>query len=308
MRVAYLILAHIDAKHIARLTKKITCGTDNFVFIHVDLKSDINKFKKELIDCSQYILLSERVDVRWGGFSSISATINLMRAATTFGHFDRYVLLQGLEYPLKDNKYIEDFFEKNKNTEFILAQNISKTSSINEKHKYRLYHFLDQKHKLFFRILGKINSIFIKIGVIPHFKRNYVKDLNGKKMDIYQGCAQFGLTNRAIKYILNFHDRNSRFNKYFKTMYASDEAYFHTIIYNSPFISATPDGKGVTRPHLTDFENLTYFEYPNEVTIFKNASDWENLKNKSFLFFRKATSESEELLDTIDKIHNESLL
>ena len=40
MRIAYIILCHTDPEHIRRLTKKITGGTDDEAFIHVDGKCD----------------------------------------------------------------------------------------------------------------------------------------------------------------------------------------------------------------------------------------------------------------------------
>ncbi len=123
-------------------------------------------------------------------------------------------------------------------------------------------------------------------------------------MKIHQGCAQFGLTADLVRYIVKFHDENPEFNKYFKSVYAVDESYFHTIVYNSDFVKNTPDGKAVTRPHLTDFENLTYFEYPVTVTLFTKIEDWPKLRDSGFLYFRKASSESKELLDYIDEIHN----
>ena len=124
-----------------------------------------------------------------------------------------------------------------------------------------------------------------------------------ERLEIYQGCAQFGITRKLAEYIVRFHDQNPKFNRFFQTMYAPDESYFHTIVYNSPFVKCTPDGKAITRPHLTNFENLTYFEYPTEVTLFKEKKDWPKLRDSGFLFFRKASSESKELLDYIDEQH-----
>lgn len=54
---------------------------------------------------------------------------------------------------------------------------------------------------------------------------------------------------------------------------------------------------------MTNFENLTYFEYPTEVTLFKEKKDWPKLRDSGFLFFRKVSSESKELLDYIDEQH-----
>ena len=207
-------------------------------------------------------------------------------------------------YQIKTKKEIHRFFEENPETEFILAQNISESDNPKEVHKYSLYWYLDLKTRLWIRILHKANSeLFLKTGIIPHFKKNYVLNYANERLEIYQGCAQFGITRKLAEYIVRFHDQNPKFNRFFQTMYAPDESYFHTIVYNSPFVKCTPDGKAITRPHLTNFENLTYFEYPTEVTLFKEKKDWPKLRDSGFLFFRKASSESKELLDYIDEQH-----
>ena len=244
--------------------------------------------------------------MHWGGYSSIEATVNLFRAAISGGgqSFDRFVILQGLEYPIKSNQEIHAFFEKNARKEFILAQNISESHNPREVHKYSLYWYLDSASTFGAKVVHKVNSVlFLKNGLIPAFKHNYAKSGMNFKMQIYQGCAQFGVTRQLAEYIVGFHDENVEFNRHFQTMYAPDESYFHTIVYNSPFVKNTPDGKAITRPHLTNFENLTYFEYPTTVTLFTQKSDWPKLRDSGYLFFRKASSESKELLDYIDEQH-----
>lgn len=307
MRIAYLILCHTDPHHIARLTQKITKGTDNVAFVHVDGKSDISPFMTLLNPQKQVEVLQNRTNVFWGGYGAIEATIGLMKAALSYGPFDRFVLLQGLEYPIRANREIVEFFENHPTTEFIKAQNISTAKDYKSVHKYRLYHYLDRLNRLPYKLLEYGNSILVRSHVVPYFKRNYVRDFQGNKMEIYQGCAQFGLTYKAVQYIVDFHDKNPKFNRYFESVYAADEAYFHTILYNSPFVKCTIDGNAVSRQRLEDFENLTYFEYPVYVTLFKEKKDWEKLKRSGFLFFRKASSESKELLDFIDEEHGREM-
>ena len=306
MRIAYIILCHTDPEHIRRLTKKITGGTDDEAFIHVDGKCDAAPFEQTLKDVPQAHFLCQRIPVYWGGYSAVEATVQLLRAALLWEGqpFDRFVFLQGLDYPIRTNREIHAFLEKKAETEFLLAQNISQCADPHETHKYSLYWFLDSKTKLWARIWHKANSIlFLRSGRIPHWKKNYVRNQTGEKMDIYQGCAQFGVTRKLAEYLVRFHDENPGFNRYFRTMYAPDEAYFHTIVYNSPFAAHTPKGKAVASPHLTDFENLTYFEYPTDVTLFTEKKDWPKLRDSGFLFFRKASSQSKELLDFIDEQH-----
>lgn len=238
-----------------------------------------------------------------GGWSSIEATILLLKSAINNTDIQRFVLLQGLEYPIESNQYINDFFEKNKNIEFIKAQNISDSNNYKDTHKYRLYWNLDNT-SVFNKLFMKMNSLlFLKTKWIPKFKKNYVIDNTGNRNMIFQGCAQFGITRELAQYIIDYYDTNPNFNKYFKTMYAPDEAYFHTIVYNSNFKYKTKDGKAITRNELNEYCNLTYFEYPKQIRIFKYASEYQLLKGRECLFFRKANSESKELLDYIDQLH-----
>ena len=48
MKIAYMILCHVDPKHIGRLVRKITYGTQNEAFIH--------NLKKNLLIIKQLIL------------------------------------------------------------------------------------------------------------------------------------------------------------------------------------------------------------------------------------------------------------
>lgn len=305
MKIAYLILCHVDPKHIARLVRKITDKTENMAFIHVDKKADISAFEKEMNNIKNAYVLKERISINWGG-SAIEATILLLKAALAEGKYDRLILLQGLEYPIQSNKQISTFCKRYHDTEFIKAQNISDSKRISDIHKYCLYWMFDKASvNPCVKLTHLCNKKFVELGLVPHLKKNYVKDCKGNKMKIYQGCAQFGLTKEAAEYLVEFYDNNPQVNKYFKSMFAPDESYFHTIIYNSSFVNKTVDGCAVTGNNLTDFENLTYFEYPNQIRLFTEPSEFEQLRSSGLLFFRKASSLSNRLLDYIDMQHQE---
>ena len=84
MRIAYLILCHMDPMHIKRLTDKITTSTGDEAFVHVDGKCNVNPFEQALKSNSHVHILNQRVCVNWGGYSSIEATVNLLKAAITW--------------------------------------------------------------------------------------------------------------------------------------------------------------------------------------------------------------------------------
>ena len=101
--------------------------------------------------------------------------------------------------------------------------------------------------------------------------------------------------------MLDFYHSHPEFNRYFQTAYASDEAYFHTIVYHSPFLQQTVDGGPVGRKDCK--LNLTYFEYPRGVRIFRQAEELPYLLKTGYPFFRKADGQSGPLLDAIDQYH-----
>lgn len=303
MKIAYLILCHTDPAHNKRLVEKLTTGTENVAFIHVDAKTDAKPFEDLLHTNQRAVFIHDRTALNWGGYSAVEATVKLMKCAVNNGRFDRFILLQGLDYPIKTNKEIDDFFDANRKTEFFHAQNLSISTDKTKIHKIELNWDLDHDHRFPEKIINTMNKVFLKIRFIPKMKEKYTFDQFGNKMDIFQGSALFGFTQDVVEYILDFHDNNPEYNKYFKKVFAPDESYFHTILYNSPYVENTQDGKAVTRGHMLDYANLTYFEYPVQARLFKYKSEWPILRDSGFLYFRKASSESKELLDYIDSIH-----
>lgn len=289
MRIAYIDLVHKDPILVERVAKRLTQGTNNTIFIHIDKKIDINDFSN-IIESKNIRFIKNRVEVNWAGFSSIKATINSFKEALDYGNYDRFVILQNLDYPLKSNKEIEEFFNNNNNKEYICARKDTGLNS--ESHKYCLYWKLDDKD-----FISKICNAFCKtittLKININFKKDYIV-LHNQRYDIYRGWDQIALTKKAIKYIVDFYDSNLTFNNYFNSCFASDESYFHTILYNSKIFSISNNNKQLL--------NLTYFEYPDVVRLFNNPDEIKNIDLKDFLFIRKVSSKSsKELFDFLDK-------
>ncbi len=306
LKIAYLVLAHKDPDHIARLCNKITINTDNYAFVHVDAKIDISSFIKVAKGNDHIRFVDDRISVNWGGFNSIEATISLFKSARSFGDFDYYQILQGLDYPIRSNNEIDSYFQKNNGKEIIRAINDTNARSIMDLYRYVLSWNFDNLN-LRNKIVHKFNVVQLKIfkHLFP-VKKPYLW-VDGEKYDIFRGWAHFAITQNAVDYILEFNKTHAEFNEYFRYVFSSDESYFHTIIYNSKFKKNVIDGKPVEEcnRNFYSYLNNTYFEYPNHrVVVFKNIDDYEKLYNTGYLFFRKATSESKELLDYIDSKHN----
>ncbi|MEO8170797.1 MAG: beta-1,6-N-acetylglucosaminyltransferase, partial [Oxalobacteraceae bacterium] len=117
MKIAYLILAHDNPEHLQRLITALSSSSSSF-YIHIDKKSNIAPFLS--IKGNHIHLTYERASVYWGDFSQVDAILILLRAAVADGcHFDRFVLLSGADYPLRSAASIGQFFESNRDREFM---------------------------------------------------------------------------------------------------------------------------------------------------------------------------------------------
>lgn len=291
MRIGYIILCHKEPMLVAKIINRVTNGTENIAVVHVDAKSDLYPFKTGFEKNEQVVFLDKRTAIYWGGFSSIIATMDALQVALSYG-CERYVLLQGADYPLHSNEYINDFFEMHRGVEFLKAYNITRSKrkcSYMKCYGYHMFDGVDRSKKclktLVARGLQAINMLGIK------YMRGYYLDKESyKKYEIYWGWAHFALTKECVEYILSVYYTNKAFNKYFKHKFPPDETYIQTIIYNSKFINKTVDAGPVDEmTHMTvkSMLNLTYFEYPVYVTVMENISQLDNIDKKEYLYVRK---------------------
>lgn len=110
MKIAYLVLAHNNPKHLLRLIKSLSSNSSSF-FIHIDSKSNLSEFAG--IDGGSINFLQDRIPVYWGDFSQVEAILCLIRTALSRPEiYDYFVLLSGVDYPLKSVAYIENFLKK----------------------------------------------------------------------------------------------------------------------------------------------------------------------------------------------------
>lgn len=302
IKIAYLILCHKDPEFVQRTCNKLTEGTSNHVFIHVDKKSPLEPFSSCLSNTERIHLLETRFPVHWGGYEAIPATIALFKAACESQKFDRYVLLQGTDYPIRSNSEIENYFSAHPETEFIRAVSESQSLNNSDRSKYVLRHCMGTT-SLWGRAVNYLSYYIEKCwpGRLPRPSIT----IDGVKCEIYRGWAQIALTDHAVRFILDFHESHPKFNAFFRHVFAPDESYFHTILYNSPFAAKTPDGKALpeNQRSISALLNLTYFEYPDLIRVFTKKEEFQLLHDSGYLYFRKATSQSKELLDYIDEMH-----
>jgi hypothetical protein len=124
MKIAYLIIAHKDPRHLARLVNALITS-EAYVYIHLNKKVDSEPFER-LIQNEQVTFIEERYAVYWGGFSMVKAKMALLKEIIGSGiEFDRVFFLSGQDYPIYSNKRISKYLEKYPQREIVSACKLS---------------------------------------------------------------------------------------------------------------------------------------------------------------------------------------
>ena len=291
MRTVYLILAHHQPAHLAKLVNSLNCNWAT-TFIHVDAKFDILQFQRLIHENKNICFLvgNQRIKVNWGGFSQVAAILNLLRAALSSGiEFDRYCLLSGADFPIKDISHIYTEFASQK--EFI---RIDRELGALSKHRQS-----KNIKRLYFRDYPQFGGNLIS-GISP-------RKLN-KKTKFYHGSSWWALTDQSIRYIFNFLKENPDYIDFYRYTNSSDEIFFHSIIKRSPFSeNITHDFE--REASLDEFLGIS--EYGCHYICWKegdrlpkllDVNDIDSLMNSKALFARKFDKEvSKDLISILEQ-------
>lgn len=295
MKISYLILAHTDPHHCGRLIAALDNGQNNF-FIHVDRKVRLEQFSNAVSPSPKIMFLNKRKKVSWGGFSIVAATNLLVREALQHAEpSDYYVLLSGLDYPIKSNTAIADFLGSHAGKQYLRYIKIVDCPPLH--HKIAKYRLTD----LHRRIAQPIETIFNR--VLPH--RSFIPGLIP-----YFGPQWWALTHECMSYVLSFIDKNPRFVNFYRFAGIPDEMFFHTIVLNSGYLQHTDTSVTPTKwdtletpvPEAGDHIKYIDWTLTREQPAILDERDFEQLQKSPFLFARKfTTGKSSALINRINR-------
>lgn len=229
MKHAYLILAHNSLKHLELLVNAMNTDATE-IFVHIDAKSDIGQFKALLGTKVHFI--EDRVPVFWGDFSQVEAILRLLFAAKKFyGGFDRYTLLSGVDYPIRDVSYIENYFKKNASVQFMNI--VAVPSSVVRKPISRFV-----RPRLKIRRISRNRVLEFACTALEWFLPllDYRKELGGRKP--FAGSTWWSISGDACDFILKTTNDHPELLTYFSKTQNPDESFFQTILGNSPFATS----------------------------------------------------------------------
>ena len=299
MKVAYLISAYQDEMQLKRLIEVLSCK-ENYFFIHIDKKINIDKFKNVLKSFENVFFVENRVFVSWAGYSQVKAILSMIELMlSTKIEFDRVLSITGLDYPLVNNEKIINEFEKNPSKQYMIGFNISKCKTKKQWNKIQNYYFQDL-HIKNRNISSKITGILNRLVNILHIrKKMFTKEKDD--FDIYMSSDYWALTYECVKELYYEYLKNDKLKKYFKTSFAPSELFMTTMVFNSKYAKDAELFDSNEYTCLADLTKLHYIDYSNGIIVF-DENDFDRLMDSKKMFARKfTTGKSDKLIEMINK-------
>jgi len=116
MKHAFLILAHKNMRQLMQMISVLQ-SNNRWFFVHIDKKSDM---QTTIEFPSNLLVADQQIDINWGGFSMIEATVCLINMLCDSKISPDYVhLLSGQDFPLCSPKIFDQLFENNYGKNFL---------------------------------------------------------------------------------------------------------------------------------------------------------------------------------------------
>lgn len=228
MTQAVLILAHKDFDQVLELARQLKSKFD--IYIHFDKKMNLSleERKKLNVEGIKYI---SNFDVKWGSWSIVEATINLMEYALKDKKIDYFHLISGQDWPVGKITDIYEYFEKNKLKIYLDSEDAYNVRKNGEPiiwwTKYYFPYDKLNRRSLFGKIFHRINILFQTV-----IRVNKLKRLDAD-FRIYSGSQWFDLPRYAVEYALDYLKKNKKLKKILSTSFCSDEFWMPTILRNN---------------------------------------------------------------------------
>lgn len=222
-RHAYLIIAHNNFEQLQTLLDLLD-DERNDIYLHIDKKSrNVPVFTTK----RSGLIMAERMNVMWGGYSQIQCELALMAAAGQ-GHYDYYHLLSGIDLPLKTQDQIHAFFRENGGKEYIDFDREdceSRGFRIRTRYYHWLQNYAGSSPKTWNRTLRVLNWGLVYVQKLLRVDRT-------EQLRQYKGANWFSITDRMVQYVL---EQRELVRKQFVHTFCADEVFLQTLAMASPW-------------------------------------------------------------------------
>lgn len=240
MRLAFLIQCHKNAEQINCLLDVLKNDNVDF-YIHLDKKSNIeNQIQKR--DDIYFLSECERINVKWGTFSQIEATLNLLNKAISVKKYDYYFLISGQDFPIRTVEILLGFLTDNENCNYLnlfpsLNNGLLKQNNYDRRNQIVFNDWLLKRaflihviKRLWVAVTGGYNRTF------KLFQRK-----NNLNVKFYFGSQWWCLSSEFICYLRKYLAETPQYVEFFKKTSCPDESFFQTLLMNSPYADTRRD-------------------------------------------------------------------
>jgi hypothetical protein len=271
MRIAYLILCHAHPEQLGRLCQQLH-HRDAHIYIHVDSNTadqTVQAMQANVPSGAQFI---HRQACRWGGFSLVSASLELIKAALKDG-CDYLVLLSAQDFPLKTH---EQIVAKLSGHAGFIEFRRQPDPHFDIRYRYQSYHPERLNGRLAGKLLQKILRPLNRLGL---FKRPIPAPLKA----IYSGSQWWCLSANACQTLLDYCEIYPELIRFFRHTLVPDEMFVQSVLMHTPLADVLIN------------DSLHYLEWKTGAwspRVFE-ISDLPRLQTSPALFARKFSANGE---------------
>jgi hypothetical protein len=219
--LAYLILAHAHPEQIANLVRRLHAPHVRF-YLHIDANTPDTIYQAihdTLPDEAEATFIARR-PCRWGGFSLVAASLDLLRVAQNDG-FGWAILLSGQDYPLQSNDAIVHTLANTRAQGFIEIK-----TDFDVRYRYQAWHWEAINGTRVGKLVQKLQRGLNRIGLN--------RSLPSPLTQIAAGSQWWILSADAVGAVLDFIAKNPQLIHFFEHTLVPDEMFFQTVLLHTP--------------------------------------------------------------------------
>lgn len=267
MKQVFLIHAHKDLDQLNALVGQL-CDDEFEIFVNLDRKSGIDPGRLH----PSARLVGKRIDVRWGGFSQVEATLNSLREiVAAVPAFDKVVFLSAQDFPLLPNPLLKQELARVRGKELLDSVRIG-PGGWPVAFRYQ-YFYREGGARLERLACGLANRALRLAGRQRRMPAGLVA---------YGGSSWWALSRDCVVHILRQADTRPSVLRFFRTVLCPDEMFFQTLVMNSPFAARVLP------------QNFRYIQWPehgarNPKVL--DEADFDRIRQSDAHFCRKLDSQ-----------------
>jgi len=265
MKQVILIHAHKDLEQLNALVDQL-CDDDFIIYVNLDRKSAIDPAR--LHPAAR--LVKRRIDVRWGSFSQVEATLNSLREIVAVPAFDKVVFLSAQDFPLLPNDRLKRELARVADRELLDTVAIGRGGwPVAFRYQYFYREGGGRIERLACALANRLLRLFKVTRRLP------------AGLSPYGGSQWWALSRPCVLELLGCIERDRATLRFFRTVLCPDEMFFQTLVMNSSF-----------RERVLS-QNFRYIQWPDHGSgnpKVLDETDFERIRVSEAHFCRKLDS------------------